>query len=383
MSLNKTLLLTFLSGAVNYGLLITPSYSQDLIKLPKEAQNNLTPRTLEPAPATFSPENPPPTLESSGSSQQFELYRLDTGDGVSITVPTFPEFNAVVTLDEQGEVIIPILGRVTLAGLTISEVEAKIAYELGQRFLQEQPEVLAILTLSRPAQITILGEVVRPGFYGFQAGAPLNVALQSAGGTTQEADLRSVKVRRTLVDGTVIEQDVDLYSPLLTGQEIPGIFLQGGDTIIVSRLKVGEDRTYDRSLVANSTLPQPTITVRILAPVSGRGGGGTTFGSIVLPNGSTFIEAISALPTFDNLLIKQEIALLRFDPETGKVVSQKLDAEDLIRDGDFTQNILLQDEDVIIVSRNLLGQVINAFDQITQPIRSVFGFRNFFENIFN
>ena len=57
-----------------------------------------------------------------------------------------------------------------------------------------EPEVFVVLTSPRPAQINILGEVVRPGFYSFVSGSPLNVALSAAGGSTEDADLRTVIV---------------------------------------------------------------------------------------------------------------------------------------------------------------------------------------------
>ncbi len=376
MPLNKTLLKIVLSHAISCGLLISPSYSQELIKLPKQAtetNSTATPNT-EPANPTFNSQNPPPTFETINSPRQFNVYRLDTGDGISISVPLFPEFNALATLDPEGNIIIPILGRIALSGLTTTEAEAKISYELGQRFLQQQPEVLVTLNVSRPAQITILGEVVRPGFYNFQAGVPINGVLQTAGGTTQEADLRSVVVRRTLVDGTVLEQKIDLYTPLLTGQHIPSVFIQGGDTIIVSQLQVGEDRNYDRDLIANSTLPQQVITVRILFP----SGTGSALRNLNLPNGSTFIDAVASLPPDDNLLIDEDITLLRFDPETRGIISQTLDNREVVK-GDISQDVMLQDQDVIVVSRTLLGKVFNTLTIITQPISTFFGFRRFFD----
>ncbi len=377
MYLNKALLITVLSCTVNYGLMISSSYSQDSIRVPKKTRTDSTATpTIEPAPATFGPRNPLPTFDRTNSSRQFDVYRLDTGDGVSISVPRFPEFSTVATLDAEGNVIMPILGRVPLVGLTTSEVEAKIAYELGQRFLREQPEVLVTLTLSRPAQITILGEIFRPGFYNFQAGTPLNAVLQTAGGTTQEADLRSVMLRRTLVDGTVLEQKIDLYTPLLTGQQIPSVFLQGGDTIIVSRIKVGEDRDYDRNLVARSSLPQQTITVRVIIPSAT----GTALRNLSLRNGSTFIDVVASLPVAEPILVREEVTLLRFDPETRKIASQRLHTKDVAK-GDMTQNILLQDDDVIVVSRTLLGKIFNAINALTQPIRTFFGYRRFFDDL--
>lgn len=354
------------------------------IKLPEKNQpaTDQSPSTEILSP-TFNLNNPPPNPEpipefDPVDSNQLNIYRLDSGDAVSINVPLYPEFNTVGTLDNEGNIIMPIMGRISLAGLTISEVESKISSELGTRFIQESPEVLATLTLSRPAQITILGEVVRPGFYGFLAGSPITQVLQTAGGSTKTADLRSIVIRRGLRDGTKLEQKVDLYSALIDGEQLPPVFLQGGDTIIVSQLQPGEDKNYDSSLVARSTLPQQAINVRILFPSDT----GTSLRNLVLPSGSTFIDAVASLPVTDSLLVDEDIALLRFDPDTGGIVSQNLDTKEVIQI-DSAQNIPLQDEDVIVVSRTLLGKVFNGFNVITRPIRSFLGFRNFFNNFFD
>ena len=380
----KLLLGTSLWCIVDYSNFAPLVNSQERIKLPEEYQP-----TSEPIPAqnlptsTFSLDNPPPIPEPVSPFDpirypQFNVYRLDTGDGVSINVPLYPEFNTVGTLDAEGNIIVPILGRVSLAGLTISEVEAKISNELGNRFIKEAPEVLATLNLTRPAQITILGEVVRPGFYGFVAGSPITQVLQAAGGSTDEADLRSITIRRTLRDGTVIEQNVNLYSTLIEGEQLPSVFLQGGDTVIVSELQPGDNENYDRYLVARSTLPQQTITIRVVFPSRT----GTSLRNLVLPNGSTFLDAVASLPEGDPILIKQEVALFRFDSDTGTIVSQSLDTKAVI-EINSTQNIPLEDEDVIVVSRNLLGRVFNAFDTISRPIRNIFGFRSFFNFLFD
>ncbi len=358
------------------GLLPLAVYSQTSIELP-ESVNSTPPRpkpVISPQ-RTYSPLQRP--LTGDLSEKKFQVYHLDTGDGVSIDVPLFPEFNAIVNIDPQGNVVMPILGRISLTGLTLTEAETKIAYELGNRFLQEPPEVFVNLTTPRPAQISILGEVVQPGFYGFVSGSPLTAALLAAGGSTNDADLRAITIRRTLVDGSVIEQNVDLYTPLIAATALPDVSLQGGDVIIVNKLKVGEDRNYDRTLVARTTLPQQTIQVRVLVPSRT----GTAFRNLVLPNGSTFIDAISSLPPDDNLLIKEEIALLRFDPATGKINTQKLNSQNVIK-GNIAQNIPLENEDVIVVSRTLLGKIFNAFNIITEPIRTLLGFRFFINNIF-
>lgn len=370
----------------NLAILTNQALSQTSITFPKEEKPTPQPLLepdLSPPPSTFDSENPPPKSYSPAEfnpnySQQFKVYRLNTGDGINISVPKFSEFSTVANLDEEGNVLVPILGRVALAGLSLTEAEQKISYELGTRFIQEQPEVLVSLTAPRPANVTVLGEVFKPGFYSFVSGSPLTSALLAAGGTTNNADLRSIIVRRSLVDGSVLEEKIDFYTPLINSQSFPDFYLQGGDTIIVSQLEVGKDRNYDRSLIANTTLSQQTINVRVLVPSST----GTAFRNLVLPNGSTFIDAITSLPPDDNLLVDNQVALLRFDPEKGGIVTQTLNTKEVIH-GNIAQNIPLRNEDVIVVSRTLLGKIYNAFNVITQPIRSFFGFRAFFDSLFN
>ncbi len=350
------------------------SQNLDNIQTPPN-NNNLPTRTfgvLDPPPEGYSP---PPFEE--GPNNRINVYRLGPGDTVTINVINFPEFNVTGLIDPEGNLIVPILGRISAQGLTLQELETKISYELGTRFLVQQPDTIAVLAVARPVQLTILGEISRPGFYTVGPGTPLIAVLFQAGGSTSNADLRSVVIRRTLADQTVIEQKVDLYTPLLNGSFLPRVNLQGGDTIVLTRLEVGTDEGYDRNLIARSTIAPLNIRVRVLAPV----GNNISFRNIVLNNGSTFLDVIASLPPGDDILIDDDITLIRFDPEKGGIVSQRIDSRDAIN-GAISQNVLLKDEDVIVVSRTLLGRIFTAFNAITTPIRSVFGFANFFDNIF-
>lgn len=323
------------------------------------------------------PEGYQPESFDEESSEQFNTYRLDFGDIIGVTVQRFPEFSFSGSLDADGTVVVPVLGRISLKGLTIEEVETKISYELGQQFLQEPPQVIAVLLGERPVTLTMMGEVFKPGYYTVAQNTPMSVVLSLAGGTTDRADLRSIIVKRTLTDGSVMQERLDLYSPLVEGKKEPNLKLQAGDSVIVSRLEVGEDRDYDRSFIASTNVPQQAITVRIVAPNSVAG---VQLRNIVLPNGSSFLDAVAQLPTFIPLVIKEEITLMRFDAELGKVVTQTLNVSQTIQDGDLAQNVSLRDQDVIIVSRTILGKFLAGIRVITQPIRDIFGFTNFISN---
>lgn len=344
--------------------------------LPPQPPNPTFPENTIP-PAGY---NPPVYSPNNRQSRQIQTYRLDIGDQITVSVPDFPEFNSGGPVDPDGNFLVPILGRIPVIGLTLDEVQTKISLELGRKYLREKPEVIAVLTSARPVQLTIMGEVQRPGFYSIAPNTSLAQVLLAAGGGTSRADLRSIVVRRVLFDGTVLEEKLDLYTPLIKGDRLPDLRLQGGDAVIVSKLEVGQDTGYNRTLVARTTLTQQNITIRVLAPLVPSG---IALRNVSIPNGSTFLDVVASLPVSDRLRINvNEVSLLRFDSAKGGIVSQTLSPIAAVR-GDISQNVPLEDQDVIIVTRTLLGKIFAAFNIITQPIRDITSFTNTILDISN
>ena len=323
----------------------------------------------EPVPPLGYPQQP---FEVSPPSQ-FNRYRLGIGDAIAGTVQRFPDLNFSGTIDLDGNILVPLLGKLQIAGLTVEGAQEKIRQGLN-RFVVD-PQLIVTLTGLRPAQVTITGEVRRPGYYGLAPGSQLLSALQAAGGATTSADLRNIVVRRRSPDGnSVIEQQVDLFTPLQNATNLPDLRLRDGDAVVVLKLEVGTTQDYDRTLAARSTIAQPTLTIRLLSYPNGR------IGNISLPNGSNFIDALTALaPSLDEANLR-EISLIRFDPEQGKAVTQKIDGKRALL-GDISQNVPLQDEDVIVVGRTLIAKVNYALRLITRPFTDFLGFRSFFNNL--
>ncbi|WP_017318911.1 polysaccharide biosynthesis/export family protein [Mastigocladopsis repens] len=280
-----------------------------------------------------------------------------------------PEFNFSAQINPEGNIVVPQVGTVSLQGLTLEEAQEKI--RLGLSRVSVDPVVSVSLTGQRPVQVTISGEVNRPGIYPVGSATPrVSDALFLAGGSAMMADLRQVQVRRKLVDGSVVSQTVDLYTPLQNGGEIPNLRLQDGDAVIVPRRELANDDSYDRTLVARSTLATPQIRIRVL---NYAGGGIVT---VPLPNGSTFIDVLTGINTESANL--SEIALVRFDPERGRAVKQVLNAKKALA-GDVSQNVPLQDNDVIVVGRNLIAKITNLLSTITRPFFNVRSFLEFFD----
>ncbi len=284
-----------------------------------------------------------------------------------------PQLSFQAQISPEGTIVVPEVGTLSVQGLTLLEAQEKIRLSL-KPILVAQDVVVVSLAAQRPVQVTISGEVSRPGIYPIGSFSPrVGDALLSAGGTTYIADLRQVQVRRKLIDGSVVSQAVDLYGPLQNGGAVPNLRLQDGDAIIVPRREISTDDTYDRKLVARSTLAIPQIRVRIL---NYSAGGIVT---VPLPNGSNFVDALVGI-NLDSAKLK-EIGLIRFDPERGKAVIQKINAKKVLS-GDASQNVPLQDNDIIVVNRTLLGKITNVVSTITRPFFDAESFLNFF-NYFN
>jgi polysaccharide biosynthesis/export protein len=316
-------------------------------------------------------------LESEGLDNAFDDYRLGPGDGIFVGVQRFPDLSFPATLDIQGNVVLPLAGTLNLTGLTLEETRETI-FNLYNQYVVN-PDVSVILTTQRPVEVTVVGEVPRPGFYPLQA-PQLSVALLTAGGSTTLADLRLVQVDRPLENGDVLSRTIDLFTPLLEGEPIPQVRLQDGDVVTVPRLAPEDVESYDRALVASSTLARPEITIRVLNRAAGARGGEARFGAINLRNGSRFLDALAVAGVNPDVAAYNRIAVLRFNPETGSADTITVDATAAVN-GDLSQNIPLQENDILVVDRNLLARVSYALNTFTQPFRDVLGFLLFFDSL--
>ncbi|MEM0980161.1 MAG: polysaccharide biosynthesis/export family protein [Cyanobacteria bacterium P01_H01_bin.58] len=344
--------------------------------------DNIAPPSLPPQPSIPLPSQHSPSFTIPGSSldslmpapqapPSFEAYRLGPGDSFFVNVRRFPELSFQATLDIQGNVIVPLQGILSLQGLTLQEAESLLTQVYNQYVVN--PEVSLTLVAQRGVEVTIVGEVVRPGFYPLTS-PQISTALLSAGGTTRQADLRQIQIQRR---GTPQPEVVDLFTPLKEGQEIPDVALQDGDVIVVERRDPSALDEYDPDLVARSTLAQPLITIRLLN-YGARGGGSLT--ALELPNGSRFADALVRIGLSTDASNLSKIGLVRFDEEAGQAITTTLNGREAFQ-GNPSENPPLQTNDVIIVNRSVLARVTYALSTFTQPFRDVLGFLLFFDSL--
>ncbi len=322
--------------------------------------------------APFKDESVPdalPEKEFAVPENSFDLYRLGPGDAIAIIFERFTELNFQGTINPEGSIILPLLGVFPIEGLTVKEVKEQLEIAFDRYVIN--PSLSVTVLSRRPVQVTVIGEIVRPGFYPL--GSPsVTAALLSAGGTKTTADLRKIIIRRTLTDGSTVERIVDLFTPLQIGSPLPKERLQDGDVVEIAKWEAGEAEAYDPAVISRSTLAQPTIRIRII----NRAGGG--FSTITVPNGSNFGDIVAGLPT-QGINLKR-IALIRFDPEQGKAVTTKLNGKKALM-GDEIHNVPLLDNDVVALSPTFITRVTGFLNSFTQPFRDTLGFLLFFREL--
>jgi polysaccharide biosynthesis/export protein len=162
-------------------------------------------------------------------------YELGGGDSIKLSVFLSPELTTEVRLSETGQVSLPMLGQIGLAGLTVLQAEEFIATKLKEGNFIQKAQVSISVSAYRAQQITILGNVNRPGRFPLEAkGLRLTDMLAMAGGITPTGGDNITLTRRSS-KGEVTSQDIDVASIYLNNEQRQNIVLQGGDSIYVHK----------------------------------------------------------------------------------------------------------------------------------------------------
>jgi polysaccharide export outer membrane protein len=304
---------------------------------------------------------------------EFSTYRLGPGDAISANIsPRGKDYNFNATLDWAGNVPVPLIGVLSLKDLTLEQAQEKIRTGLTEYLVN--PQVGLVLASTRPVKVMVTGEVVKPGFYPLQD-PRLPAALIEAGGTTRLADLSTVQVRRRAGNESLQIQQIDLYTPLLKGSEPSDLRLVDGDIVAISTLAPEKANEYDRNLAAGINVAQKEITVRVLDHSSG-------VNRLRLPNGSEFVDALTSIkPNLKDTNLKR-VSLIRFDQAQGRAIEIKINARDALK-GNSSQNPTLENNDVIVINRNLISKINHFLNQVTQPFKDTLGFLLFFDSAGN
>ncbi|MCA0995926.1 polysaccharide biosynthesis/export family protein [Alloyangia pacifica] len=120
-------------------------------------------------------------LISAGSpaAAEAEDYKVDVGDRLTISVYGKPELSGTFQVRADGNVALHLLGPVTVAGLTMREIEERIETEARERFSSRES---VLVDMQEYRDVFVLGAVDTPGAYEYRPGLTVMKAVAMAGG---------------------------------------------------------------------------------------------------------------------------------------------------------------------------------------------------------
>ncbi len=159
---------------------------------------------------------------------------LGVGDVVKISVFQNADLAVEARISETGQISFPLLGAVQIAGLTVSEAQQKIEKLLRDGAFVNQPQVTIQTVQIRSSQLSILGQVAKPGRYPIDiVGSTVSEMIATAGGVLPGgADVVTLVGKR---DGKPIKLDIDLPAILQAGKAQFDVPVENGDIIYVDR----------------------------------------------------------------------------------------------------------------------------------------------------
>jgi polysaccharide export outer membrane protein len=170
------------------------------------------------APSTFSPVD---------WMQVPSDYIIGPGDELQIKVWGQVEANLRVIVDRSGQIYIPQVGHISVAGLHYGDLEPHLKSEISKIF--KNFNVTANIGRLRSIQVVVVGNARYPGTYTISSLSTLVNAIFASGGPAPQGSLRHIQVRR---DGTTIT-DFDFYDLLIKGDKSKDVRLLPGDVLYI------------------------------------------------------------------------------------------------------------------------------------------------------
>jgi polysaccharide biosynthesis/export protein len=305
-----------------------------------------------------SPAKVPNKVFSPTNNNFADSYTLGPGDRLRVDIFNVPEYSGEFVVLGDGAINLPVVGAIPIQGLTVQKASSLLTAYFA-RYVKRPIVTISVLA-PRPVQFAIAGEVTRSGSYTIpftndnRKFPSISQAIQLAGGTTQTANLRQVQVRRAATGKITY---VNMFDVLQRGNTSQDITLRDGDTIYISRAE--NVSSADRLRLAGSNLANQdaTVKVAILGEVGKpgtytlRGESGTSNSGTARVTPPTLTEAIKIAGGSTTSADLSRIRVRR-NTRTGAGQTVPINLLALLKDGDFGQDIILQDGDTILLPTN-------------------------------
>lgn len=293
------------------------------------------------------PEQVPSYPENSAYSEilSFPEYVVGPSDVLSITFwkGTQPE-TAPILVRPNGKISFSFLEDLPVVGLTPTQIDNLITEKLSEYV--KNPRIDVVVKEYNSKKISLFGAINRlatgisgPGIYPVTGKLTMLDLILIAGGHSEQADLTKVELTRK---GKIYI--LNLYSALFQGEAAQNIIIEAGDKIVIP----------DLPQYLESKLPERRVFIlgEVRSP-----------GLYRFKKDITVIEAISMASGITIHAVEEDTKILRGDEKKRVVLASNI--RKFLRESDVSQNIEIEDGDVIFVPKSKISDVSDFFTKLS------------------
>jgi len=259
-------------------------------------------------------------------------WKLKSGDRVVYEVlEERAEEPMLLVVNGNGELLVPLIGRVEAQGKTSKTLAYEIKEELEKEFFHRATVVISQREEDRNrGRVSVIGEVRRQGEQIIPVDSPLTLsqAIMQSGGFSNEADRTKVSVVGQGEQQARLE--MNLGAMLESGDLSQDPILRPGDSVIVPRADQSQNQVY----VLGAVNAPGLYSIR-----------GSNF---------TLSQVILMAEGFTRFARKNKVRLISRDSK-GEKTEREIDVGKILEGGDRAEDPLITPGDMVIVDEKMIS----------------------------
>ena len=162
-----------------------------------------------------------------------ENYVLQPSDVIEVSIFLEPDLEKSVRIEADGTVTLPLIKKVKVADLTISDAQELITQLYNRDYLVD-PQISVLVVSFSPKLVRVLGSVNRPGVIDMPPDREMTLteAIASANGISRLGNSKSITIKRVDDSGKTQQFEVN-FNRILMNAKAKDMILKEGDTIWV------------------------------------------------------------------------------------------------------------------------------------------------------
>jgi polysaccharide export outer membrane protein len=286
---------------------------------------------------------------SQASLVNYKDYQVGPEDQLAIVIFGQDNLNRELRVNGQGEITMPLVGVVKVAGLTPQEVQKRLEELYNARFLVN-PQITVTVKEFRHQRVAVTGAVAKPGSYEIIGPRTLLEVLSLAGGFSNLGSPTGGGAQAGDVVDVIRHQNApDVAKTMKVGSSQP--FSPKTETMVI-----------DLRRLVSGQAPELNIPIRngdvIHVPFAGTAyvlGGVRKPGNIAVKENLTVAQAVALAGGVDPILGTNSITIMRFD-EQGKPISINTNLSSIIARND--EDLPVKNNDVVVVNESTVKKTL-------------------------